>query len=155
MGSVTLTTDTVMYEHPATASTTTPGSWGEIDEVLRKRIDTAVGGSARFRRVLMLEGRALERPVMVVVVERPGLPDDEVLRRRFRLTPRESEVARLMADRLSNAEIGRRLGITVNTARTHGERVLRKLGIHTRNHVRTALLAPEHAPGRRHVRGVA
>lgn len=112
----------------------------------------------------MIEGRAPQRPVMVVVLERrspPGdedlrrLPGDEDLRRRFRLTPRESEVARLMADRLSNGEIARRLGISVNTARTHGERVLRKLAIHTRNDVRTALLEPEQPSGRRYARGVA
>lgn len=151
----TLSTDTVMYERPATTSITTQGSWGAIDEVLRKRIDRAVGESARFRRVLMIEGRPPQRPVLVVVLERGNLPGDEDLRRRFTLTPRESEVARLMADRLSNGEIAHRLGISVNTARTHGERVLRKLAIHTRNDVRTALLEPEHLPGRRPARSVA
>lgn len=103
----------------------------------------------------MIEGRALHRPIMVVVVERHGLPGDQDLRRRFSLTPRESEVARLMADRMSNGEIGRKLGISVNTARTHGERVLRKLAIHTRNDVRTTLLDPEYAPASRHARDVA
>lgn len=144
-----------MYESPAISSTTAPATPGEIDEVLWERIDTVVGGSVRFRRAVMLEGRALQRPIMVVVVERHSLPGDEDLRRRFRLTPRESEVARLMAERLSNGEIAHRLGISVNTARTHGERVLRKLAIHTRNDVRTAILDPGNAPEHQHARDVA
>jgi DNA-binding CsgD family transcriptional regulator len=103
----------------------------------------------------MIEDHAPKRPIVVVVVERHALPEDEDLRRRFGLTPRESEVARLLADRLSNEEIARRLGISLNTARSHCESVLRKLAIHTRNGVRTALLDPGYAPARRHRRSVA
>jgi DNA-binding CsgD family transcriptional regulator len=144
-----------MYEDPLYASTDARDSPTDIDDTLWEKINAALGGSARLSSAVMIEGRAPERPIMVVVVERHGLPGDNDLRRRFRLTPRESEVARLLADRLSNEEIARRLGISVNTARSHCERVLQKLGIHTRNRVRNALLDPDYAPARRHARGVA
>ncbi len=44
------------------------------------------------------------------------------------LTPRETEVLRLLADGLANKEIGARLGITSHTAKFHVESLLRKLG---------------------------
>lgn len=43
------------------------------------------------------------------------------------VTPRETEVLRLMADGLANKEIAARLGITSHTAKFHVESLLRKL----------------------------
>lgn len=126
-----------------------------IDDTLWEEIDEAMGGSARFRNALMIRRRGLSPQVMVVVVERQGLPSDENLHRRFGLTSRQAEVARLLADRLSNEEVARRLGITVNTARTHCERVLGKLGVRTRAHVRAALLDPSHATVGSRAKGAA
>ena len=60
---------------------------------------------------------------------------DERLRERFGLTPQEVAVARLMAGRRTDAEIGAVLGISPNTARTHAERVRRKLGVAKRTAV--------------------
>lgn len=48
------------------------------------------------------------------------------------LTPQESRVALLLAQRRSNAEIASALTISEHTARHHTERVLAKLGVHTR-----------------------
>ena len=48
------------------------------------------------------------------------------------LTPREQEVMTLMADGLSHAEIAERLVITSRTVAKHVERILTKLGVHTR-----------------------
>jgi DNA-binding CsgD family transcriptional regulator len=48
------------------------------------------------------------------------------------LTPREAEVLQLVADGLSNREIGRRLFITQNTVGTHIGHIFDKLDVHTR-----------------------
>ena len=56
-------------------------------------------------------------------------------------TTRETEVAQLLARRLSNAELAAALGVSVHTARHHTERVMQKLGVQKRRDVVTALLA--------------
>jgi non-specific serine/threonine protein kinase len=48
------------------------------------------------------------------------------------VTPREREVARLVADGLTNRQIGRRLGISERTAERHTENLRAKLGVGTR-----------------------
>ncbi|WP_411103897.1 response regulator transcription factor [Streptomyces sp. cmx-4-9] len=45
-----------------------------------------------------------------------------------RLTPRERETLALLGDGLGTAEISQRLGVALNTARNHVQRVLEKLG---------------------------
>ncbi|HET7469590.1 MAG TPA: LuxR C-terminal-related transcriptional regulator [Gemmatimonadales bacterium] len=48
------------------------------------------------------------------------------------MTPREVEVALLLATGLSNNALARQLGISPHTARHHTQRVLGKLGVHSR-----------------------
>jgi DNA-binding CsgD family transcriptional regulator len=48
------------------------------------------------------------------------------------LTPREAEVARLLARRATNEEVAAALGVSPHTARHHAQRVLEKLGLRSR-----------------------
>ena len=74
--------------------------------------------------------------VMVTVRQKPGrLPERNETQDQFKLTQRESNVALLLAKRLSNAEIAELLNISEHTARHHTERVLRKLRVASRKHV--------------------
>lgn len=48
------------------------------------------------------------------------------------LTPRELEVLQLMAGGLSNAEIARKLYLTINTLKAHTNSIYGKLDVHSR-----------------------
>lgn len=48
------------------------------------------------------------------------------------LTPKELEVLRLLATRLSRREIGERLYVSLNTVKTHQRAIYRKLGVEHR-----------------------
>ena len=74
-----------------------------------------------------------EPGVLVTVdVATPRAPDAAELRARYGLTARELEVARLVAEGLSNNAIAERLGVSFFTARNHVERLLAKLGADSR-----------------------
>jgi DNA-binding NarL/FixJ family response regulator len=60
------------------------------------------------------------------------------------LTPRESDVVHLVAEGLSNAEIGRRLHMSETTIKTYMTRILAKLDC--TNRVQAALLARDAGP---------
>ena len=48
------------------------------------------------------------------------------------LTPREEQVLALMVEGLTNLQIGKRLGITDSTTKSHGSTILAKLGVASR-----------------------
>lgn len=83
----------------------------------------------------LLEDGGDGTPATVLVVVRPAvppLPDESELRERYGLTPRQAEVAVLLARGRSNREIADRLTISPHTARHHAQRVLEKTGVDSR-----------------------
>jgi DNA-binding NarL/FixJ family response regulator len=62
----------------------------------------------------------------------PVLPTTQELRITFGLKGREPQVALLAAEGLSNAAIAQRLRLSAHTVRHYLERVLDRLGLHTR-----------------------
>jgi DNA-binding CsgD family transcriptional regulator len=77
--------------------------------------------------------------VGVCVLDSAGI-DASTVARCFGLSPRLSQVAVLLARRLTNAEIACALGIRPATARHHTERVLARLGAQARTDVAPILL---------------
>jgi DNA-binding CsgD family transcriptional regulator len=76
--------------------------------------------------------------VTVTPAEIGHLTDQEV-RQKFDLTNREVQVAHLLARLMSAREIASALGVSLSTARRHTERVLAKLGVHSRREVAAVL----------------
>jgi len=62
-------------------------------------------------------------------------------RREIGLSPREREVARLVAEGYTNGEIAEVLGISSWTVATHLRRVFGKLNVHSRAHMVAELIA--------------
>jgi DNA-binding NarL/FixJ family response regulator len=61
------------------------------------------------------------------------------------LTPREREVAALLARGLTNSQIATALSMAPRTADTHVSRILQKLGLASRAHV-AAMINPQSSP---------
>jgi non-specific serine/threonine protein kinase len=110
-----------------------PGIWSPAhdryaDELRRRlgeaRFQAAVGAGARLPRREVVELALEERAAPAPAPEPPG--------EAVQLTPREREIANLVAAGLSNREIAARLVISVRTAETHVENILGKLGFDSR-----------------------
>jgi DNA-binding NarL/FixJ family response regulator len=121
------------------------GSGSELPELLYSGpcSSTVRTAMARYRLSACTVADLLPNAGVVLIVQRLGaaVPDSDSLRIRFGFTPRQAEIAILLAERLSNAEIALRLAIRPATARHHTERVLAGLGVHSRNDVQAALIA--------------
>ena len=81
-------------------------------------------------------------------MDRPGagLPTTQELRITFGLRGREPQVALLAAEGLSNADIAERLRLSAHTVRHYLERVLDRLGLHTRKALAVHLMAAGERP---------
>jgi len=88
----------------------------------------AVRAAARGDAVLSpaITARVVEQLLAAPGPAAPSLPSGEIL------TPREIELVRLVADGLSNLEIGERLHLSEPTIKTHMGHVLAKLGMRDR-----------------------
>ncbi|NIP61104.1 MAG: PAS domain-containing protein [Gemmatimonadetes bacterium] len=92
-------------------------------------------------RASLLDSSSADGARILIVGDDPTvvLPTEGWLGKRFDLTPRQAEVALLLARRRTNAEIAEALGISPHTARRHTEKVLLKLGISSRRDVRRVI----------------
>jgi len=93
---------------------------GAAPELLADALRAALRGHAAYPARL-LRALADEHPVHVAGDERLA-----------RLTPRELEVLRHVAEGLTNAEIAARLAVTAGTVKIHVERLIAKLGVGNR-----------------------
>ncbi len=123
------------------------------EEIIGPRATALRSGTAayRLRSALVGPGVLDIGPMALVVLERTT-PTGRLLERfrtRFRLTPRELAVSRLLAEGRSNEEVARLLGVSIHTARRHVEHVLMKLGVHSRAAVGATLREerPDRAAG--------
>lgn len=92
------------------------------------------GGCYRLAASRAAAGTLLPEPAVLILMDRPGpgLPTTQELRITFGLRGREPQVALLAAEGLSNADIAERLQLSAHTVRHYLERVLNRLGLHTR-----------------------
>ena len=94
--------------------------------------------AAIFAAVGIWLGRRITRPRETVVVREVLVPAtaefvrDEARLESLGITPRELEVLGLIAQGLSNREIGERVFVSENTVKTHSSRVFDKLGARRR-----------------------
>ena len=104
----------------------------------RRRVSTTF---ATYELSLSLQNK-LPEPRYLLSVSRhlSALPAPGVLKTRYALTPRQAEVALLLAKGLTDKQIAADLGVSFNTARRHTEHTLKKLGLSTRAHVALTLL---------------
>jgi len=108
--------------------------------VAARREVNLTGGLYRLR-VGRLPPQLLGQRGTLVVVERCSpYPRPSALQERFQLTPREAEVALLLAEGRSNDDLAERLYISPHTVRHHVEKVLRKLDCASRVGVAHTLL---------------
>ena len=90
-------------------------------------------------------GSLLPDAGVLVLMDRTGpeLPTTRELRISFGLRGREPQIALLAAEGLSNAAIAQQLRLSAHTVRHYLERVLTRLGLHSRNALALHLMAGE------------
>lgn len=112
---------------------------GDIRDDVQRRLGSSKWNKARERGAGMSEADGLDF-VLRGTLKSAGAstPAPPASRRRAKavagvaLTPREIQVAKLVADGLSNREIAARLVLSVRTAEAHVENILLKLSFHSR-----------------------
>lgn len=118
-------------------------SRGETHEAAR-----ALSAADELRRRLGRTPSADVAPLLDLARTSPGwvardgrgsLPGSPPERGPASLTRSELEVARLVAQGLTNAQVATRLFVSVNTVKAHLRRVFTKLGVHQRSAVAAAL----------------
>jgi DNA-binding CsgD family transcriptional regulator len=113
-----------------------------LDPVEGEEVDLP-GGVYRLAGCRAPAGLQPGEEVTLVLVDRmtSRLPTTRELRLAFGLRGREPQVALLAAEGLSNAAIAARLRLSAHTVRHYLERVLDRLGLHTRKALALHLMA--------------
>ncbi|HEU4524331.1 MAG TPA: helix-turn-helix transcriptional regulator [Gemmatimonadales bacterium] len=103
------------------------------------------GRSYRLIAKRVPPGDLLPEAGVLVLMDRmgPELPTTRELRVTFGLRGREPQVALLAAEGLSNAAIAQRLRLSAHTVRHYLERVLTRLGLHSRKALALHLMGAE------------
>ena len=101
------------------------------------------GGCYRLVASRAAAGTLFPEAAVLVLLDRltPALPTTRELRIAFGLRGREPQVALLAAEGLSNAAIAERLRLSAHTVRHYLERVLDRLGLHSRKALALHLMA--------------
>jgi len=84
---------------------------------LVEAVETVAGGGAFEERTVPADTRA------------PAAPRQRARARQQQLTPREREIAQLLAEGKTNWCVGTILGISARTVETHRDKIMRKLGL--------------------------
>jgi DNA-binding CsgD family transcriptional regulator len=128
---------TAMLRNSAACTNERPGfSCGaEPGSRLHRRVE--LGTAAYVLSTTVVDTTVSDQAVGAVLIERSVAAQfpSETLRRRYKLTARELEVARLLGEGASNDEIARTLAVSGATARHHTEAVMMKLDLHARARV--------------------
>ena len=103
------------------------------------------GGSYRLIAKRAPAGTLLPDAGVLILMDRvgPDLPTTRELRVSFGLRGREPQVALLAAEGLSNAAIAQRMRLSAHTVRHYLERVLARMGLHSRKALALHLMAGE------------
>jgi DNA-binding NarL/FixJ family response regulator len=116
----------------------------ESDSMIRRALDAGANGYLlksdltvclpKAVEAIVAGKRFLTPKVSEIVLEgflKPKTQHQVMERRNPRITPRETEIVRLLAAGKSNKEIATLLQITVRTVETHRAKIMLKLGVHS------------------------
>lgn len=113
---------------------------GDDSRWLPELLSDVVPSGCEYVEAVRVNQEDSDVDVLLVIVQGTPCPSDRIIRKKYALTAREAQVARLLSRRLSSREIAEELFITVNTARRHSERVLQKMSLNRRSDVGKVLL---------------
>ena len=116
-----------------------PGSGQSLQDAGQRQVGTTLG---QYRiRGIRPDGRLSPNGGALLLIEPPMRPssDSTLVYAEYGLTPRETQVARMLAAGHSNVDIAERLGVSATTARNHTARVLRKVNARSRTQLHAIL----------------